>query len=44
MDALAAARPQMIATLDRFRPTLDDLANGLGATDPVAGPVVLELK
>lgn len=44
MDHLAAARPQMIATLDSFRDTLEDLGNGLGVTDPVSGPVVLNLK
>jgi len=44
MDALAAARPQMIATLDTFRDTLEDLGSGLGVTDPVSGPVVLTLK
>ena len=44
MDALAKARPQMIATLDGFRHTLEDLGGGLGVTDPVSGPVVLELK
>lgn len=44
MDALASARPQMIATLDSFRDTLEDLGGGLGVTDPVAGPVVLALK
>lgn len=44
MDALAAARPQMIATLDSFRDTLEDLGGGMGVTDPVSGPVVLELK
>lgn len=44
LDALAAARPQMIATLDSFRDTLEDLGGGLGVTDPVAGPVVLALK
>ena len=44
MDALAAARPQMIATLDSFRNSLEDLGGGLGVTDPVSGPVVLELK
>ncbi|HMN80046.1 MAG TPA: antibiotic biosynthesis monooxygenase [Burkholderiaceae bacterium] len=44
MDALAAARPQMIATLDSFRDTLEDLGGGLGVTDPVAGEVVLALK
>jgi len=43
-DALAAARPAMIATLDKFRATLDDLGNGLGLTDPVSGPVVMKLK
>jgi quinol monooxygenase YgiN len=44
MDALAKARPQMIATLDSFRDALEDLGGGLGVTDPVAGPVVLALK
>ena len=44
MDALAAARPQMIGTLDSFRDTLEDLGNGLGVTDPVSGDVVLHLK
>ena len=43
-EALAAARPQMVATLDTFRDTLEDLGGGLGVTDAVAGPVVLELK
>jgi hypothetical protein len=41
MDALAAARPRMIATLDSFRDTLEDLGGGLGLTDPVSGEVVL---
>jgi hypothetical protein len=44
MDALAAARPNMIKTLDSFRHVLDDLGGGLGVTDPVSGPVVLNLK
>jgi hypothetical protein len=44
MDSLAKARPNMIATLDTFRETLEDLGGGLGVTDPVSGPVVLELK
>jgi quinol monooxygenase YgiN len=44
MADLAAARPNMIATLDTFRDTLEDLGSGLGVTDPVSGPVVLELK
>lgn len=33
----------MIATLDTFRDTLEDLGGGLGVTDPVSGEVVLEL-
>jgi quinol monooxygenase YgiN len=44
MEALANARPNMIATLDSFRHMLEDLGGGLGVTDPVSGPVVLELK
>ena len=44
MDTLAAARSDMIATLDTFRHTLEDLGNGLGVTDPVSGEVVLALK
>jgi quinol monooxygenase YgiN len=44
MDAIVNARPGMIATLDSFRDTLEDLGGGLGVTDPVSGPVVLELK
>jgi quinol monooxygenase YgiN len=38
MEALAAARPLMLATLDSFRDTLEE------PTDPVSGPVVLELR
>ena len=44
MESMAAARPHMIATLDSFRDTLEDLGGDLGVTDPVSGPVVLELK
>lgn len=44
MEALAAGRPQMIATLDRFRQTLEDLGGGLGTTDAVSGPVALSIK
>ena len=43
IDKLAAARPQMIAMLDSFRQTLEDLGDGLGVTDPVSGNVVVEL-
>ena len=44
MDALAGARAEMIATLDSFRDTLDELGEGGGVTDPVSGPVVLTMK
>ena len=44
VDSLAKARPDMIATLNSFRDTLEDLGDGLGVTDPVSGPVVLALK
>lgn len=40
---LAAARPQMIALLNTFREHLEDLGNGLGVTDPVAGEQVVKL-
>lgn len=43
MEALAAARPSMIAALDTLRDTLEDQGGGLGVTDPVSGPVVLAL-
>ncbi|ESQ76139.1 antibiotic biosynthesis monooxygenase [Asticcacaulis sp. AC402] len=43
LDTMAAARPQMIATLDSFRDTLETLEGG-GVTDAVSGPVVLALK
>ena len=44
MESLAAARANMIATLDTFRDTLEDLGGGLGLTDPASGPVVLAMK
>ena len=44
MESLAAARADMVATLDTFRDTLEDLGGGLGVTDPVSGPVVRVLK
>ncbi|MEO8306250.1 MAG: DUF718 domain-containing protein [Betaproteobacteria bacterium] len=43
MQHLSAARPKMIASLDSFRDTLEDLGGGLGVTDPVSGEVVLEV-
>ena len=42
-ESLAAARPEMIALLDRFRDVLEDLGGGLGVTDPVSGEVVVKL-
>ena len=44
MDACIEARPNMIATLNSFRDTLEDLGGSLGVTDAAAGPVVLALK
>ena len=41
---LKAGMAPMIATLDTFRAELEDLGNGLGVTDAVSGPVVLDLK
>lgn len=42
-DSIVAARDEMIAMLDGFRDTLEDLGGDLGVTDPVSGDVVLEL-
>lgn len=42
MEAMTAMRPQMIAVLDSFRATLEDLGGGLGLTDPVSGEVVFD--
>jgi hypothetical protein len=44
MNALAAARAEMIGTLDSFRDTLEDLGGDLGVTDPVSGDVVMALR
>jgi hypothetical protein len=43
VQSLVAARPAMIAILDSFRDTLEDLGGGLGVTDPVSGEVVVRL-
>jgi hypothetical protein len=42
--AMVAARCMMIATLNSFRGALEDMGSGLGVTDAVSGPVVLDLK
>jgi quinol monooxygenase YgiN len=43
-DALVAARPAMIASLDRLRPILEDLGGGRGVTEPWSGEVALHLS
>jgi quinol monooxygenase YgiN len=42
-EALKAARPEMIATLDSFRDTLEDLGDGRGVTDAASGESVVDL-
>jgi hypothetical protein len=42
-DSIVAARPRLIANLDTFRHLLEDLGSDLGVTDPVSGPVVVEV-
>jgi hypothetical protein len=44
LQAIAEARPGMIAMLNSFRDCLDDLGGGLGVTDPVSGEAVVTLK
>jgi hypothetical protein len=42
-NVMAEARGKMIETLNSFRETLEDLGSGLGVTDAVSGPLVLDL-
>jgi len=42
-EAMVAARPAMINTLDTFRAVLEDQGEGRGITDAVSGTVVLDL-
>lgn len=42
--SIAASEVEMVKILDRFRDTLEDLGDGKGVTDPLAGPVVVEMK
>jgi hypothetical protein len=42
-ENLVAARPKMIAMLDTFCDTLEDMGGRLGVTDPVSGEVILEM-
>ena len=39
---MIAARPEMIAFLDKIRHTLEELSPELGVTDPASGNVVFE--
>ena len=41
-DAVVAARPAMIASLDTVRQMLDEISPDMGVTDAVSGPVVVE--
>lgn len=41
--AMVAARPAMIANLDKLRPILEDLGGGRGVTEPWSGEVALHL-
>jgi hypothetical protein len=42
-EAMVAARPAMISTLDSFRSLLEDQGAGHGITDAVSGEVVLDI-
>jgi len=43
MDSIVKSRPDMIKDLDTMRDLLEDLGGGLGVTDPVSGPAVVEI-
>ena len=43
-DAIAKARPKMIAGLDSVRSMLEEISPELGTTDPVSGHVIMETK
>ena len=42
-DAIAAARTEMIKSLDGMRDMLEDLGGGRGVTEPYSGEVVVEI-
>jgi hypothetical protein len=44
MSDLVAARPAMIANLDKFRELLEDLGGGRGVTEPWSGEVSVHLR
>ena len=39
-EAIASARPKMLAHLDEVRGFMEELSPELGVTDPVSGPLV----
>lgn len=43
MESMVAARPAMIANLDRLRPILEDLGGGRGVTEPWSGEVAVHI-
>lgn len=44
MSELVAARPAMIANLDKLRTLLEDLGGGRGVTEPWSGEVAVHLR
>ena len=43
MEAIVAARPEMVENLDRVRALLEDLGDDIGVTDAVSGDVVMSI-
>ena len=43
-QSIAKARDKMIAGLGIVRPLLEEISPELGVTDPVSGPVIMEVK
>lgn len=43
-DAVVAARPEMIKSLDGLRDMLEDLGGGRGVTEPWSGEAVVEVS
>lgn len=43
MKDIVAARPEMIAGLEKMRDVLEDLGGGMGVTDAISGETVMEI-
>ena len=43
-QSIAKARDKMIAGLDSVRSLLEEISPELGVTDPVSGPIIMEVK